>query len=93
VRIYWFDDRIEISNPGGPYGAVTQENFGRPGASDYRNPVLAGVLKNLGYVQRFGFGIAEARRAMASNGNPMPEFQVEQTNVLATLRLGAAGGA
>ena len=44
VRIYWFDDRIEISNPGGPYGAVTQENFGRPGASDYRNPILAGVF-------------------------------------------------
>ncbi len=93
VRIYWFDDRIEISNPGGPFGAVTQENFGRPGASDYRNPVLAGVLKNLGFVQRFGFGIAEARRAMTSNGNPMPDFQVEAANVLATLRLGATGGA
>ncbi len=92
VRVYWFDDRIEISNPGGPYGAVTPENFGRPGASDYRNPVLAGVLKNLGFVQRFGFGIAEARRAMASNGNPMPDFQVEAANVLAILRLGTAGG-
>ena len=92
VRIYWFDDRIEISNPGGPYGAVTQENFGRPGASDYRNPILAGVLKNMGFVQRFGFGIAEARRAMAANGNPAPEFQVEATNVLVSLRLAAAGG-
>lgn len=92
VRIYWFDDRIEISNPGGPYGAVTQENFGRPGASDYRNPVLAAVLKNIGFVQRFGFGIAEARRAMQANGNPMPEFQVEPTNVLVTLKLASMGG-
>jgi len=92
VRIYWFDDRIEISNPGGPYGAVTQENFGRPGASDYRNPVLAAVLKNIGFVQRFGFGIAEARRAMQANGNPMPEFQVEPTNVLVTLKLASVGG-
>ncbi|HSI52829.1 ATP-binding protein [Ideonella sp.] len=89
VRIYWFDDRIEISNPGGPYGAVTQENFGRPGISDYRSPVLAGVLKTLGFVQRFGFGIAEARRALQANGNPPPEFQVEATNVLATLRRAA----
>ncbi len=86
VRIYWFDDRIEISNPGGPYGAVTQENFGRPGVSDYRNPVLASALKTLGFVQRFGFGIAEARRALAANGNPPPEFQVEPTTVLVTLR-------
>src|SRR5687767_9656201 len=22
VRIYWFDDRIEFINPGGPYGAI-----------------------------------------------------------------------
>lgn len=92
VRIYWFDDRIEITNPGGPYGAVTQENFGRPGASDYRNPVLAAVLKNMGFVQRFGFGIAEARRAMQANGNPLPEFQVEPTNVLVTLKLASMGG-
>lgn len=91
VRIYWFDDRIEIANPGGPYGSVTPANFGQPGASDYRNPVLAAALKNMGFVQRFGFGIAEARRSMAANGNPPPEFQVELTNVLATLRLGASG--
>lgn len=92
VRVYWFDDRIEISNPGGPYGAVTPENFGQPGVSDYRNPVLAGVLKTLGFVQRFGFGIVEARRAMAANGNPPVEFQAEATTVLATLRI-ATGGA
>ncbi len=92
VRLYWFDDRIEISNPGGAYGSVTRENFGRPGASDYRNPILAAVLKNIGFVQRFGFGIAEARRAMAVNGSPPPEFQIEPTNVLATLKLASAEG-
>lgn len=91
IRVYWFDDRVEISNTGGPYGAVTQANFGRPGVADYRNPVLAGVLKTMGFVQRFGFGIAEARRAMESNGNPPLEFQVEATTVLAILR-SADGG-
>lgn len=92
VRVYWFDDRIEISNPGGPYGAVTQENFGRPGVADYRNPVLAGVLKSMGFVQRFGFGIAEARRAMTANGNPPVEFDAEATTVLATLHIASGGG-
>jgi ATP-dependent DNA helicase RecG len=86
VRVTWFDDRIEVSNPGGPYGVVTRENFGRPGINDYRNPAIAAVLKTLGYVQRFGIGIAEARRALAVNGNPPPEFQVEPTIVLATIR-------
>ncbi len=86
VRVTWFDDRIEISNPGGPFGVVTRENFGRPGINDYRNPAIAAVLKTLGYVQRFGVGIAEARRALEANGNPPLEFQVEPTIVLATVR-------
>jgi ATP-dependent DNA helicase RecG len=86
VRVYWFDDRIEITNPGGPYGSVTPENFGRPGVTDYRNPSLAAVLKTLGFVQRFGFGIAEARSALSANGNPPLELQAEPTTVLALLR-------
>jgi ATP-dependent DNA helicase RecG len=85
VRVYWFNDRIEVFSPGGAYGAVTKENFGRPGVSDYRNPVLASVLKNLGFVQRFGFGIAEARRALRDNGNPDLSFQIEAAHLLAIL--------
>lgn len=64
VRVYWFDDRIEIHNPGGPFGCVTPENFGQPGITDYRNPNLAEALRALGYVQRFGAGIAIARKAL-----------------------------
>lgn len=70
IRFYWFNDRIEIHSPGGPYGNVTLENFGRPGITDYRNPNIATVLRNLGYVQAFGRGIATAQRAMKVNGNP-----------------------
>lgn len=86
VRVYWFDDRIEISNPGGPFGAVTQANFGQPGLADYRNPGIASVLKTMGFVQRFGFGIADARKAMLDNGNPPLEFQVDASHIVATLR-------
>lgn len=86
VRVYWFDDRIEIYSPGGTYGTVNAGNFGQPGASDYRNLSIASVLKNMGFVQRFGFGIAQARRALADNGNPPPEFEVQPTMVLATIR-------
>ncbi len=64
VRVYWFDDRIEIHNPGGPFGSVTPENFGQPGVTDYRNPNLAEALRALGFVQRFGAGIALARKAL-----------------------------
>lgn len=86
VRIHWFSDRVEIQNPGGPFGIVTPENFGKPGVADYRNPHLAEAMKNLGYVQRFGIGIALARTEMEKNGNPALEFVVEPTHVLAVLR-------
>ena len=86
VRVYWFDDRIEVINPGGPFGAVTRENFGRPGITDYRNPNLASAMKVLGFVQRFGIGIQTARGELRRNGNPDLVFQVEPTTVLATVR-------
>lgn len=86
VLIYWFDDRIEINSPGGPFGRVTAENFGRRGITDYRNPHLAEAMKTLGYVQRFGVGIEIARRELARNGSPQPEFEVEPSHVLAVVR-------
>jgi ATP-dependent DNA helicase RecG len=86
VRVYWFEDRIEIHNPGGPFGAVTMENFGRPGVTDYRNPHIAEAMKVLGFVQRFGVGIATAQAELRKNGNQLVEFKLEPSTVLATVR-------
>jgi ATP-dependent DNA helicase RecG len=86
VRVYWFNDRVEVQNPGGPYGQVTKRNFGQPGAYDYRNPNLAAVMKELGYVQRFGYGLVLARKEMEKNGNPAPEFLVEDAHVAVILK-------
>jgi ATP-dependent DNA helicase RecG len=86
VRITWFSDRIEIQNPGGPFGQVNRQNFGQPGITDYRNPHLAEAMKNLNYVQRFGVGIQLARRELDKNGNPPAEFFVEDAHVLVVLR-------
>ena len=86
VRINWFSDRIEILSPGGPYGQVTRANFGGPGVTDYRNLHLAEAMRNLGYVQKFGVGIALSRKELEKNGNPPLEFRIEDTYVLAILR-------
>lgn len=82
VRVYWFNDRIEISSPGGPYGNVTEENFGQPGITDYRNPNVADVMRVFGFVQSFGRGIAIARSALQANGNPPPRFLVNSSTVV-----------
>ena len=64
----------------------TARRFGEPGIVDYRNPVLAEVMKVLGYVQRFGVGIATARAALTKNGNPPPEFVVQPNRVQCVVR-------
>jgi len=86
VRIFWFDDRIEITSPGGPYGVVNSENFGSAGLSEYRNPNLADAMKVMGFVQRFGVGIQTAKKALEKNGNPELEFTIEHSHVLVTIK-------
>jgi ATP-dependent DNA helicase RecG len=73
-------------SPGGPFGVVTPENFGQPGITDYRNPNLAEALRVLGYVQRFGAGIPTARKTLAANGNPAPDFNIQPTYIGVTVR-------
>jgi ATP-dependent DNA helicase RecG len=89
VRLYWFADRVEVHSPGGPFGAVNSVNFGEPGVTDYRNAYLAEVMKNLGYVQRFGVGIQLARKQLSQNGNPPPEFGITQEFIVTTIRRGS----
>lgn len=86
VRITWFKDRIEIWSPGGPFGVVTAENFGKPGVADYRNPNLAEAMRVLGFVQKFGAGIALSRKALTENGNPLPVFETTPNAVQCTIR-------
>jgi ATP-dependent DNA helicase RecG len=81
VRITWYNDRVEIYSPGGPYGVVTVENFGQPGVTDYRNPILAEAMGGLGYVQKFGAGLPIARRTLEANGNPPAEFHPDPSYV------------
>ena len=85
VRITWLSDRVEIFSPGGLFGQVNEQNFGA-GVTDYRKPHIAEVMKNLGYVQRFGFGLPIAEKQMSENGNPPLEFEIRDNSVLAIAR-------
>ena len=80
IKIYEFSDRIEITNNGGLYGNA-RNDF--PNNNDYRNPVLSGAAKILGFVNRFGVGILRAKKKLADNGNPEPEFIADQTGKFA----------
>jgi ATP-dependent DNA helicase RecG len=76
VKFYYFQDRIEIQNPGGLYGDLTPETVET--RNTYRNPVIAEAMKSLGYVNRFGYGIKRAKKLLRDNENPEPLFQFEK---------------
>lgn len=86
VHVYWFNDRIEVTSPGGAFGAITIENFGEPGLVDYRNPNLADAMRTLGFVQRYGVGIPIAKDQLAAAGHPEPEFDISNNFVRVTVK-------
>lgn len=76
VRSYWFSDHIEISNPGGLYGAAATGVF--PDRNDYRNPVVAEAMRALGYVNRFGQGVLRAQKALHDIKKPPADIQPDR---------------
>lgn len=74
-RVEWFEDRIEFSNPGGPFGRASEGEFGSN--SDYRNPLLTARLVAAGYVQQLGRGVRRAQLLLQKNANPPLEVQTD----------------
>ena len=74
TRLYQYDHYIEIMNPGGLYGQARPENF--PHVNDYRNSVVAEMMKNLNYVNMFNHGVSEVQDLLKENQSPAAEFNV-----------------
>ena len=72
INFYEYSDRIEIDNPGNLYGKVNLENF--PNETDYRNPNIAEIMLNLGYVNRFGSGVNTVSTLLEENKSNPAEF-------------------
>lgn len=83
VKFYWFSDRIEIHSPGGLFGEVTLDRLAN--RTSYRNPVVAEVLKTMGFVNRYGRGIQRAQKALEKNGSQPARFEADQRTFLAVI--------
>ena len=70
-----FDDRVEISNPGGLVSAVPRNEFGKRSAS--RNPLIFGLFERMRLVEQIGSGIARMRDVMKEEGLTPPEFNID----------------
>lgn len=53
-------------------GKVNIENF--PNETDYRNPNIAEIMANLGYVNRFGSGVNTVANLLDENGSEPAHF-------------------
>ncbi len=76
IRLYQYEDRIEILNAGGLYGEARPENF--PTVNDYRNPIVAEAMRGLKYVNMFNRGIQRVKTMLKENGNPEPKFTIDK---------------
>lgn len=74
IRLYQFDDYIEVMNAGELYGEARPENF--PSVNDYRNPLVAEAMRVMKYVNKFNRGVTRVQEMLKDNGNPPAEFDV-----------------
>ena len=75
VQVAIYDDRLEVSSPGGLYNGLTYEEL-MQGHSKIRNRVIASVFNKMGLVESWGTGGKRIISAAESYGLPIPEFQV-----------------
>ncbi len=84
VYIKHFDNRIEISNSGPLPAQVTVDNIKTERYS--RNPRIARVLEDLGYVRQLNEGVARIYESMEKSMLSKPEYMEINKNVYLTLR-------
>lgn len=77
VRVFCYPDRVEIHSPGLLLPGITVEQMERGEVqSKLRNPVLAGLLKDIpGYMERLGSGIRFMLGETKHRGLPGPQFR------------------
>lgn len=88
IQVRLFEDRLEVQSPGGLPGPVTVDNI--VNESYARNPRVADMLRDLGYVERHGLGIDNMLASMREAHLPEPEFANTDTSFTVTLRFRAA---
>lgn len=87
VDITVWDDRLEVTSPGGLPAPVTVENIRREHSS--RNPKLMRVLKSLGLVEEYGEGVERMYREMEARLLEPPVFTATSSSVTVTLHNGS----
>lgn len=84
IYIKHFDDRLEISNSGPLPAQVTIDNIKTERFA--RNPRVARVLEDLGYVRQLNEGVSRIYESMEKSMLSLPEYHEKNGNVYLVLR-------
>lgn len=92
IRVFYYADRVEIHSPGLLLPGITVEQMNSGDVtSKLRNPVLAGLLRDLpGYMERMGSGVRLMLHEMQAMGLPPPHFREHQEVVVTFTRASEA---
>ena len=74
IQVAIYDDRLEVTSPGGLYNGLTYEEV-MNGHSKIRNKGIANIFSQMGLVEAWGSGIKRILNAAEEYGLPKPRFQ------------------
>ena len=74
IQVAVYDDRLEVTSPGGLYNGLTYEEV-MNGHSKIRNKGIANIFSQMGLVEAWGSGIKRIFNAAEEYGLPKPRFQ------------------
>lgn len=83
IKLYLFEDRIEIHNPGGLLPGLNLENLIHKQKT--RNEVLVRVFRELKYIEELGSGIQKIKSETQAQGLPEPVFSTDEYSFSITL--------
>ena len=73
VQVALYDDRLEVTSPGGLYNGLTFEEA-LQGHSRLRNRAIANVFSQMGLIEAWGTGLQRIQGSAKEYGLPSPEF-------------------
>lgn len=84
IQVAIFNDRIEITNPGGlPFGQTIEKALA--GSSKIRNRVIARVFRELHLIEQWGSGLRRIQEACKAHGLKPPVFEELNTQFRLTI--------
>ncbi|PIZ32183.1 MAG: histidine kinase, partial [Candidatus Altarchaeum sp. CG_4_10_14_0_8_um_filter_32_851] len=75
IRVFMFEDRLEIRSPGIPPNTVTVDNM-KTGISVYRNPVIVKFINDYHLAEGMGRGIPMIIREMKKISGKEPKIEI-----------------